>query len=153
LYYLWKAPVAAVDNKEAFLDLVKRSDTGPNTKWTPAYLRKAADEARAILNDVQYAYVVQQILLLCEEEDPSHPVLLDVDAIEDFYELRDKGGVLGRINLRVYFWISRPRRMVVVLGVWKKEADGKTPVWMVRRMVGRRRIVEALVTPQNARKG
>src|SRR5437870_6178531 len=111
-------------------------------KWTPAYLKQSCKEAKAFLTDQQYEYAVEQVLLLCEESDPSHSVLLDVEPIDEFHELRDKGGVLGKINLRVYFWIDTRHRMIVVLGVYKKEQEGKTPVRIVKRMKWRKRRAE-----------
>ena len=109
------------------------------TKWRPAYLRAAASDARSFLTEAQYEHAVQQVRLLCDEDDPTHPRLLDVDAIEDFHELRDKHGVLGKINLRVYFWVCSEFRTVVVLGAWNKRVEGKTPPRIVGRMKGRKR--------------
>ncbi|MFW6125410.1 MAG: hypothetical protein ACOC46_04610, partial [Pirellulales bacterium] len=44
-----------------------------------------------------------------------------------FYELQDEGGILGKLNVRVFFGIDDHRRSIVVLGAIKKESDGATP--------------------------
>lgn len=77
------------------MDVILRADESPRRQWTPGHIRASAKEAKKFLNGVQYDHAVQLMLTLCEEDDPTHPVLSDVDAVEDFYELRDKGGVLG----------------------------------------------------------
>jgi len=113
-----------------------------DAKWVPAYLEQSATDAREFLNEAQYEHAVRQILQLCTEEDPTHPKLADVDAVEEFHELRDKYGVLGKINLRVFFWVCKPKRMIVVLGAWKKEREGKTPQRIIKRIKWRKRRVE-----------
>lgn len=122
-------------------------------KWTPAYLTAAETDARKFLNDLQYEHAVQQILSLCEEDDPSHPVLSDVRAVDEFFELRDKYGVLGKINLRVFFALFREQRTLVVLGAWKKEQEDQTPVRIVKRMKWRKRQAQAVVAPSVDTKG
>jgi len=126
------------------MELNVRGD-GPDQKWIPAYLEKAESEARGFLTELQYEHAVAQVLALCDEDDPTHPVLADVDAVEDFYELRDKYGVLGKINLRVFFWICRPHGTLIVLGAWKKENEGKTPARIIKRIKWRKRRSEKLV--------
>ncbi len=96
-------------------------------QWTVFILSWAYDEARKILDADQYEYAVSQIMVLATEADPTHSVLCSVDAIEDFYELREKHGVLGKINLRVFFHLDRERRAIVLLGAFKKENNGPTP--------------------------
>ena len=105
----------------------RSGEGGSAAKWAPAYLEESAVEARKFLNELQYQHAVQQVLSLCEEDDPTHPVLTDVGAVDEFYELRDKGGVLGKINLRVFFWVSKESRTIAVLGACKKEAENQTP--------------------------
>lgn len=61
-----------------------------------------------------------------------------VREIEFFYEIRDKGGVLRKLNVRVFFFVRKETRTIVVLGAIKKENNGPTPtgdrVSMRRRM-------------------
>ena len=59
---------------------------------------------------------------------------MDVRPIEGFYELRDKGGVLGNINLRVYFAVVHEERLLLVLGCYMKEDEGRAPGYIKVRM-------------------
>jgi len=90
-------------------------------------LSLAYGEARKILTDAQYAYVADQVRSLATEADPARSQLCSVDAIEDFHELREKHGVLGKINLRVFFCLDYGKRAIVILGAIKKENNGPTP--------------------------
>jgi hypothetical protein len=62
-----------------------------------------------------------------------------VDAVGDFHELRDKGGVLGGINLRIFFLVHKPKGAIVVLGAIKKQNNGQTPLGDKLRMARRMR--------------
>ena len=84
--------------------------------WTAQYLTVAAAEGHSFLNDAQYAHAVELVRQLAEEVNPRLSEALDVRPIDEFYELRDKGGVLGRINLRIYFAVFDDLRRIVVLG-------------------------------------
>ena len=127
------------------MDLISRASPSPQWKWTPAYVEASEKEARKFLNDVQYDHAVQLVLSLCEEDDPAHPALVDVVPVGGFYEIRDKGGVLGKINLRIYFCIIRNPKTIVVLGPWNKKKDGQIPAWIMNRMKGRHKIVASLI--------
>src|SRR4051794_9773379 len=105
-------------------DLIVRSVTGPDAgraQWALAYLPVAADEGRKFLNDDQYAHAVGLIEALAFEQDPTHPKTVDVRPFKgmDFFEVRDKGGVLGKINLRIFFTVDHDRKRIVVLGAIK----------------------------------
>jgi len=52
---------------------------------------------------------------------------VDVDQIEDFHELREKGGILGNKNVRIFFGINKGDRTILILGGFKKENNGPTP--------------------------
>ncbi len=80
------------------------------------------------LDEAQYQHLAIQFRELAGEADPTHSKLVSIDKIEDFYELRDKGGILGHINVRVFFGIDDASRAIVVLGAIKKEKQGATPV-------------------------
>jgi hypothetical protein len=69
-----------------------------------------------------------QLRDLAKHRDPTHSESLSLDKIEDFFELREKGGVLGRLNVRVFFGVDKDNRAIVILGVLKKENNGATPV-------------------------
>lgn len=115
----------------------------PVYKWNCLYLAAARDETLSALDEAQYHHLVEQFQELARHDDPSRSDVLSIDKIEDFYELRDKGGPLGRMNVRVFYLIDKKPRAVVVLGFIKKEADGKTPLGDIMRMRRRKRRYEA----------
>ena len=78
------------------------------------------------LDESQYHHVVDQIKELARHTDPTHSSVLDIDAIEDFFELRDKGGRLGKINVRIYYFVNKDTNTIVVLGGMKKETENQT---------------------------
>jgi hypothetical protein len=96
-------------------------------RWSVLILDRAFNEAMKILTPEQYAYAAEQVKALATEPDPTHSNLCSVDAIEDFHELREKHGVLGKINLRIFFFLDRTRNAIVILGTIKKENNGPTP--------------------------
>ncbi len=110
----------------------------PGYAWGSLFFDEAEKEASG-LNKAQYAHILQQIRELGHEDDPSHPQTIDVDAIEDFHEMRDKGGVLGKINFRVYFYLDHANRVIVILGADKKEEDGQTSAHVKAKMRNRLR--------------
>jgi len=73
------------------------------------------------------------------ETDPTHSAVIDVKAIVDYYEIRDKGGVLGKSNVRVFFFVRKEPRETVVLGATKKEKEGQTPLGTKILMGNRKR--------------
>ena len=72
---------------------------------------------------------------------PTHPRTVDVRAVDDFYELRDKGGILGKINVRVYFVIRPDIRGIFILAAVKKEAEGQIPRMIKTRVAKRMNIL------------
>jgi hypothetical protein len=123
---------------------VVRRKIEAGAKWSLSYLKVAAEEGRKILTqDVQYDHAVDQVELLACEDDPTHPkALLEVQQHGDFYELKEKGGVLRKINLRVYFiLVDRPTKTLWVIGCYKKEDEGQTPRQIVIKMKTRAKYV------------
>ncbi len=106
----------------------------PGYLWNVFYLSVARDEATGFLNDGQYAHAVDLLRALASEPDPGRAVIVAVEAVEDFYELKDKGGILGRINLRIFFTVLPKEKAILVLGAIKKEAEGQTPTWAKTRI-------------------
>lgn len=100
----------------------------PGYSWSVWILDLAFKEAREVLNDDQYRHVAVQFQDLSREQDPTHSTTCDVRAIEDFFELRDWGGVLGGLNLRVFYGVDKLRRAIVVLGTIVKQNNGPTPL-------------------------
>lgn len=117
---------------------------GQPSTWELAYTDVSGKEAHKILTDDQYAHVVQQFEILAGEVNPRGSRIVDVRPIESFHELRDKGGILGKINLRVYYTVLDDKKKIVVLGCYKKEDEGATPVRIKARMRNRMRIVIGL---------
>lgn len=69
----------------------------PGYRWTVHILNVAFVEAMDLLDADQYQHAAQQVRELAREDDPSHSVTQSVDSIEAFFELRDKGGILGNM--------------------------------------------------------
>lgn len=108
--------------------------------WNVGILDQAYGEARKILTPEQYEHVkqqVQQLACLCE---PARSVTVDVRSLNDLWEIRDKGGVLGKLNIRLVYGQDSTRRCLVVLGCFLKKADGKTPLGIIRRCERRWRL-------------
>jgi phage-related protein len=101
-------------------------------------LDQAHADASGFLDADQYEHLARQVRELATQDDATRSATVDVRPVEDFYEIRDKGGVLRRLNVRVFYFVHKPSRAVVVLGAIKKENDGHTPlgdkVTMRRRM-------------------
>lgn len=98
----------------------------------------AFEEAMGLLNEDQYQHIAMQVKELATQQDPTHSQTVDVRPIEDFYEIRDKGGILGKLNVRVFFDWDKERRALVILGIIHKQNDGSTPPGDRLRMRHRR---------------
>ena len=111
----------------------------PGYRWRVLILDAAYDEAMGFLSEDQYQHIAMQVKELAREVDPTHPATGSVDAVEDFHELRDKGGILGGMNVRVFFCLDKSLTGLVILGAIKKQNDGPTPFGDKRRIARRRR--------------
>jgi hypothetical protein len=116
-----------VEKKPIKTGILRGEGPPPGYVWNVLIFDLAFREAMSFLNDDQYQHIAMQFKELASENDPSHSCLADVKQIEDFLELRDKGGILGKINVRVYFGLEHNKKNLVVLGCIKKESEGKTP--------------------------
>jgi hypothetical protein len=130
--------------KQVKVGLVLGKGPPPGYRWGVQYLSTASNEAGSLLNEAQYAHAVDLLRALAYEDAPTSPKSVDVDAVEDFHELRDKGGILGKINLRIFFAVDGKSRTIVVLGVIKKEAEGPTPSWIKTRIRSRIRALRQM---------
>ena len=110
----------------------------PGYRWSVDYLSVAADEAEKFLTKGEYAHVVDHVKALASEEDPTRPKTVSVDLLGDVNELRIKGGPLRKKNVRVFFFVTLERR-IVVLGCKKKENEGSLPPAVAKLMSIRRR--------------
>ncbi len=122
-----------------------RTPSKARAAWSLAYLEVAAKEAKGILDAGQYEHVVRQFDDLAKHENPRLSDTLDLKAIEAFHELRDKGGILGRINLRVFYVVFDEKKMICVLGCYKKEDDGQVPSYIKTRIRNRLRLARSML--------
>jgi hypothetical protein len=106
---------------------VKEGHGHPEYQWSVGILDVAATEAGKILSESQYHHLAIQVQELARQGDPTHSPIVDVRAIEEFHELRDTGGVLGGLNVRVFFSDEAHERWIIILGVTKKQNNGPTP--------------------------
>jgi hypothetical protein len=110
----------------------------PHYRWTVWILDIAFEEAMSFLTDEQYQHMAMQVKELAMEVDPTHSTTASVDAIQNYHELRDKGGILGKLNVRIFFYVDQPHSRIVVIGAIKKQNDGQTPnpvrIQMARRV-------------------
>ncbi|MGA2498597.1 MAG: hypothetical protein ABSH20_12700 [Tepidisphaeraceae bacterium] len=112
----------------------------PGYRWHVWKLDVADRDARGFLDEDQYAHMADQVKELARQSDPTHPATLSVDAIEGFHELREKGGLLGKINVRLFFYLDKSAQVIVILGAIKKENNGPTPTGDKIRMRHRLRM-------------
>ena len=116
---------------------VQRGRGEPEYQWTVSILHVAFEEAMAFLTPAGYQHLAMQVKELARQGDPTHSVTVSVRAIEDFYEIRDKGGPLGKHNVRVFFGCDARLRRIVILGTLSKKNDGATPLGDRKRMARR----------------
>jgi mRNA-degrading endonuclease RelE of RelBE toxin-antitoxin system len=120
----------------------------PGYEWNVEILPQVRVEARAFLDDDQYAHISRQVRELARHEDPTHSDTLDIRPVQEMFELKEKGGILRRLNVRVFYFIFRPTRTIVILGAFVKQNDGPTPPGDLWRMGKRmRREIEAAGQP------
>jgi len=118
---------------------VHKGDGEPEFKWNVLILDLAFHDAMQFLDESQYQHISEQVQELARELDPTHPMTQTVSCVEDLFELKDKGGPLGKINVRVFFVLDKPRKAIVILGAIFKQNDGKTPFGDKKRMQRRGR--------------
>lgn len=128
---------------------IARLESAESTSaWRLGYVDAAERDARKFLNDEQYAHAVQLFDDLAMETNPRHSTTQDIRPIENFFELRDKGGILGKINLRVYFAVFDNTHLILAVGAYKKEDDGQTPQHIKIRIRNRLRAAINLIADQ-----
>ena len=94
-------------------------------------------EAMDLLTPLQHKHMALQVKELAMQGDPTRSETVSLDRIEDFYEIRDKGGPLGGLNVRLFFGVDDERRTLVILGVITKQNSGPTPAGDKVRMRNR----------------
>lgn len=99
----------------------------PGYFWSVGILSFAFDEAESVLDAAGYKHLEMQVKDLAATEQPTHSSTVDVRAVEDFHEIRDRGALFGNANIRVFFGMDHASRAIIVLGVIKKQNNGPTP--------------------------
>jgi hypothetical protein len=125
--------------KQVKVGVTRGGGPPPGYRWGVDILDEGFHEVMKFASDCQYCHLALQFKELAREIDPSHPQTASVDAVEDFYGLRDKGGVLGGMNVRIFFVLDKQKSCIVVLGGIKKQNDGPTPIGAKIRMRRRAR--------------
>lgn len=95
----------------------------PKGLRTLVVLESAVREARGMLNDGQYWHVADIVKRLVWFGSPEQLADLRIAPIEGFHELKLKGHLLGKINLRIYFADLSAQNEIVVLKTYKKEEE------------------------------
>jgi hypothetical protein len=111
----------------------------PGYSWNVFVLETARKEANKEYNESQYYRLSVEVRELARQAVPTQRITVDVQPIGGFYEIRSKGGVLGKINARVFFFVDAKSQSIVVLGTIKKEDEDQTPPYVVRLMARRMR--------------
>lgn len=115
------------DSKNLKLGVKEGGGAPPGYEWNVLILDRAYEESISFLDACQYRHMAMQVKELATQPDPTRSETVDVKGIETFYEIRDKGGPLGNLNVRVFFGIDKASRSIVVLGAIKKQNNGPTP--------------------------
>jgi hypothetical protein len=112
----------------------------PGYKFTALVPNLAYSEAMRILSKDQYEHATEQIKDLAGHDDPTHSDTQCVGSVpeSDFHFLSDKGGVLGKINLHIFYYVDKLNSAILVLGVENK--DYKGPIRKAVRQRMRRRL-------------
>lgn len=120
-------------------EVVWRSD---RSEWAVGYHVLANIDGK-FLSEIQHDQLVLHFLEMANYEDPIGVKLGKVERIYDYYELKEKGGVFGKLNVRVYFTVEAKFRAIVVLACCKKEIEGQIKRHMKRRIESRLNTVRA----------
>lgn len=111
-----------------------------DVQWqTVVVLAVAKAEGHDFLTPAQYLHVVDLAKQLVGFGARRFDSALTIAKLQEFWELKDKGGVLGRLNVRVYFKYEVDRNEIIVLSTYKKEDDGKAPSHILLRLRNRLR--------------
>jgi hypothetical protein len=120
-------------NESDRFKLVIRASDRSDYLWDVLNNNRAHAEGISYLNPSQYDHIVAQVREIAREQEPSNCSTVDIRPFSEFFELRDKGGILGKINIRVYFAIIKEKRAIAILSVDKKENENQAPPHILRR--------------------
>jgi len=117
----------------------KQVDT--KAKWQDVVvLAVVKKEGRAELTPGQYLHVTDLIKQLVGFGQRKFETLLRIEQFHDFWELKDKGGVLGKKNIRVYFAIDDDANEVIILHFANKKNEGSPPRHLKVKLKNRLRL-------------
>ena len=120
------------------------SENGPRAPWqTVVVLPIVAKEGWDELTPGQYQHVKDLLKQLVGFGRREYESNLTIAPFGEFWELKEKGGVLGRKNIRVYFRFDSEANEVVVLHTYKKEDDGQAPPHIMIRLKNRWNLYKA----------
>lgn len=114
-------------NKSVRTGVKKGGGPEPGYEWNVRFLSFLTNESKDLLTEIQFNHLVMQFKELASHKEPLKCQVVSLDRIEDYHELRDKGGVLNNLNVRVFFGIDKEDRAIVILGLITKQNNGPTP--------------------------
>jgi hypothetical protein len=104
----------------------KTTSAAPRQSWqtviVPEVVRR---EAREFLSIGQYVHVTDFVKQLVGFGTQRYDKTMKIAPIEGFWELKEKGGLLGRINVRVYFAFLKDVNQIAILHAYKTEDDSQ----------------------------
>lgn len=106
------------------------NSTGPGTgkrKLDVVVLKRCIDEGRKELNDGEYWHVVKILRKLVNFGNSAKMSELDIRPIDGIYELREKGGLLYKKNMRFFFSVFTKEGKVVIAKAYRKDEEDQTP--------------------------
>lgn len=92
------------------------------TVVVPTVVRR---ESREFLTIGQYVHVTDFVKQLSGFGLQRYDRTMCIAPIDEFWELKEKGGLLGKINVRVYFAVIKHANEIAVLHAYKKEDDSQ----------------------------
>jgi hypothetical protein len=111
------------------------------TKWQQVFVPQIVRlEAREFMTMGQYVHVMDFVKQLVGFGTQTFDRTMRIEQLEEFWELKEKGSVLGRLNVRIYFAYVKVHNRIVLLSAYKKEDDGATPRHIILRLKNRLRM-------------
>jgi len=92
------------------------------TVIVPTIVRR---EAREFLTIGQYVHVTDFVKQLTGFGSRRYDRTICIAPIDEFWELKEKGGMLGKINVRIYFAFLKESNEIAILHAYKKEDDAQ----------------------------
>lgn len=107
--------------------MISREPRAGKKKLEVVVLQRCIDEGHKELNDVEYWHIVKILRKLVDFGDTTTMSELDIRSIDGIYELREKGGLLGKKNMRFFFDVFTKEGKVVVAKAYRKDEEDQTP--------------------------